>query len=453
MRRHPTRDLLRQFLVDELPDDTLDEVQGHVEGGCVSCLFTMRELMAHTEPDLLANLLVVFDPGSPAEERTERYARAVRQTFYRALTVGGERRLGPTLLAELERRPGAVRREAIRTAPRYQLFGFADFLAEESRCAGFHDVERAQELAELGVEVADVLDPAVYLSSVVHDRQALNRAFLGNARRVASDLFGSDRAFDDALVKLERGSESEIVRAEILSLLGSLRIDQARYAEARRILEEALDLFQTVAQREHQGRVLLQLAIVHGYAGEPEKAVEILGEATPLVDEEAGERPQLLARHSLSHWLVDAGDPLEALATFEKSQHLYDRFQDDPWFQLRRTWQEARIYAALGDAGRAESLFDDARQTATERELPYELAMINLELAVFHLHQGDTARVQQLAEEMVPIFRSRELHAHAMAAIYLFQHAARTQTATASLAKEILLYLRKARNNPYLPFR
>jgi hypothetical protein len=78
--------------------------------------------------------------------------------------------------------------------------------------------------------------------------------------------------------------------------------------------------------------------------------------------------------------------------------------------------------------------------------------MINLELAIFHLNQGDTAKVHQLAEEMAPIFRSRDLHAHAMAAIYLFQHAARTQTATAGLAKEVLLYLRRAQNNPYLRF-
>jgi tetratricopeptide (TPR) repeat protein len=452
MRRHPTRDLLRQFLVDELADDAAEEVQGHVERGCVSCLFTMRELMAHTEPDLFANLLRFCNPAIPAEERLARFDRAVRQTFYRALTVGGERRLGPTLLAELERRPAAARREAIRTALRYQLFGFADYLAEESRQAGFRDVVRAQELAELGVEVADVLDPSIYLPAVVQDRRALNRAFLGNARRVASDLFGADRAFEEARFHLEHGSDSEIVRGEVLSLLGSLRIDQTRYPEAFRVLEEALGLFRQIGQRQDEGKVLLKLAIVHGYAGEPERSVEVLVEAKPIIDEDGHERHVALARHGLSWWLVEAGDPLEALAIFEKARPHYDRFQDDPWFQLRRTWQEARIYAALGDATRAEPLFDDARHTATERELPYELAMINLELAIFHLNQGDTAKVHQLAEEMAPIFRSRDLHAHAMAAIYLFQHAARTQTATAGLAKEVLLYLRRAQNNPYLRF-
>lgn len=453
MGRHPTRDLLRQFLTAELSDDELDQVQSHVERGCVTCLFTMRELMAHTEPDLLANLLRFCDPALPDERRDEHYARAIRQTFYRTLALENERRLAPTLLAELDRRRPTLRREAIRTAPRYQLFGFADFLAEESRCAGFHDVARAQELAELSVEVSDALDPRIYLPSVVLDRQALSRAFLGNARRVAADLFGAERAFQDALFHLERGSESEIVRAEVLSLLGSLRIDQARYAEARRVLEECLDLFRQLGQRHEEGKVLFKLAKAYGEEGETKKATDTLAAAMPIIDEEGDDRLVVLVRHGLSWALVDAGDPLEALAVFEKAQYLYDRFQDDPWFQLRRTWQEGRIHAALGDPARAEPLFEEVRQAATERELPYELAMVNLELAVLHLDQGDTAKVQQLAEEMVPIFRSRELHAHAMAAIYLFQHAARTETATAGLAKEILVYLRRAQNNPYLPFR
>jgi tetratricopeptide (TPR) repeat protein len=453
MGRHPTRDLLRQFLTAELPEEELDDVQSHVELGCVTCMFTMRELMAHTEPDLLENLLHFCDPTLPDEERDERYARAIRQTFYRTLTLENERRLAPTLLAELDRRRPALRREAIRTAPRYQLFGFADYLAEESRTAGFRDVARAQELAELAVEVSDSLDPRIYLASVVLDRQALSRAFLGNARRVAGDLFGAERAFQDALFHLERGSESEIVRAEILSLLGSLRIDQARYPEAQRVLEESLDYYRQLGQRHDEGKVLFKLAKAWGYGGEADRAVGMMESAIPIIDEEGEDRLMALVRHGLSWWLVEAGDPLEALARFEKAKHLYDRFADDPWFQLRRTWQEARIHAALGDAARAESLFEEVRHAATERELPYELAMINLELAVLHLDRGDSAKVRQLAEEMVPIFRSRELHAHAMAAIYLFQHAARAQTATTTLAKEVLLYLRRAQNNPYLPFR
>lgn len=92
------------------------------------------------------------------------------------------------------------------------------------------------------------------------------------------------------------------------------------------------------------------------------------------------------------------------------------------------------------------------RQVATERDLPYELAMIDLELAALHLDRGDTARVRELAEQMVSVFHSGALHSHALAAVFLFQHAAHTETAMAGLVREVL-YLRRAQNNPYLPFR
>ncbi len=89
---------------------------------------------------------------------------------------------------------------------------------------------------------------------------------------------------------------------------------------------------------------------------------------------------------------------------------------------------------------------------AVDRELSYELAMVSLELAIVHLHRGETGRVQDLAEEMTPIFRSHELHRHALASMYLFRDRARADRATVGFLQEILGYLRRARNNPFLRF-
>ena len=53
---------------------------------------------------------------------------------------------------------------------------------------------------------------------------------------------------------------------------------------------------------------------------------------------------------------------------------------------------------------------------------------------------------------MAPVFRSHELHRHALAAVTLFRHAARSQAATAGLLQDLLRYLQRARNNPYARF-
>jgi tetratricopeptide (TPR) repeat protein len=454
MTDHPTREALDEFIRGGLSGEAAERIERHLQQErCFPCLMAAREVMAEAEMDLLENIhRFIQGIDLPESERDESFDAALRQAERRGAVVTAERAFGPELLAEIERRSPAARREVIRTAERYQLFGFAEHLCFESRDAVFYDIARALELAELATEVADSLDPRVYVARFTADQQALARAVLGNARRVASDLFGAEGAFQQALLLLEHGSVVSPVRAEIGSLLGSLRIDQGRYYEARIVLQEALDFHRSYESERAEGKVLMQLADTAGYAGNPEEAVEILHKAIPILESAGDDRLMTLAHRNLTDWMVDAGQALEALARYEKARPLYDQHFQGPSLLLRRRWLEGRIYAALGDAELATAAFEEIRATARNRELSYELAMASLELALVHLEQGNTGRVQDLAEEMTPIFRSHELHRHALAAMYLFRQAARTETASVGFVQEVLRYLRRARNNPYLRF-
>ena len=53
------------------------------------------------------------------------------------------------------------------------------------------------------------------------------------------------------------------------------------------------------------------------------------------------------------------------------------------------------------------------------------------------LEQGKTAEVRDLADEMVIVFRDLGVSREALAAVLLFQEAARRETATADLARDI----------------
>jgi tetratricopeptide (TPR) repeat protein len=454
MTDHPTPEALDEFIRGGLSEDASGRIERHLqEERCFPCLLAAREVMAEAELDLLENIhRFIQRTDLPESERDESFDAAVRQAERRGAVVTAERACGAELLAEIERRSPAARREVIRTAERYQLFGFAEHLCLESRAAVFHDVVRALELAELAGEVADSLDPRIYVARFTADLQALARAVLGNARRVASDLFGAEGAFQQALLLLEHGSTSSPAGADVGSLLGSLRIDQGRYYEARNVLQDAFDFHRSHESPRDEARILIQLADVEGYAGHPEKAVEILQRAVPLVESVNESRLQLQAHHNLTDWMVEAGEALEALARYEKTRPLYDRHSTEPSVRLRQRWLEGRIYAALGDAELATAALEEVRATARDRELSYELAMVSLELALVHLQQGHGGSVQDLAEEMTPIFRSHELHRHALAAMYLFRQAARSQTASVGFVQEVLRYLRRARNNPYQRF-
>jgi tetratricopeptide (TPR) repeat protein len=462
---HPTRDDLRRFVLTTLPEEADVEIERHLEGtgdlpGCETCLYAARELTPAAdlaqEDGIAAFAEILYgddDEGAAADDEgghalADVLARALRRRFL----VDREAALAPGLIEELDRRPPALRREVVRTARRYQLLGFAEALSERSREAGFLDPGRALELAELAVEVADVLDPRLYHPKLVADRQALARASVGNARRVASDLFGADRAFHEASALLALGSRAEVPRADLASLLASLRIDQARYPEARRLLEEARETYEAWQEPESVGRVLLKLGLAAGYSGEADEAVKLFTRAAKLLAAATDGRPVLQAHHNLANWLLERGDPLEALARFREALPLYERFDREPSSRLRRRWLEGKIHAGLGDLETARAAFEEVRAEATRRELGYELAMVSLELAILHLERGDSAAVRRLAGELVPAFHSRDLHRHALGALYLFQHAAQAETVTAAFTRDLLRYLQRARNNPYLRF-
>jgi len=452
---HPTRETLEQFFRGSVEAEVIERVEHHLEEeGCVQCVLAARKLLVEVEPERRENLgrFTQRDRYTDAE-RLESLEAGLQQSLCRGTLVSGEHTVAPELLTELERRSPAARREAIRATERYQLFGLAEYLSRASRRAVFRDVLRALEFAALAVEVADTLDPRIYGPRFSAEQQALARASLGNARRIASDLFGAERCFQEALLLIADGIDLTIVGADVGSLLGSLRIDQGRYLEARNVLEEARRSYQVHELRDDECKVLLKLANVEGYSGNSQRAAEILEDAVTLVEETADGRLRLQAHHNLTLWMVDAGQALEALARYRKAEVLYEEHCTQPSLALRRRWLEGRIYAALGDLDLARTAFEEVRTSAAERGLSYELAMVSLELAIVHLDRGETGRVQDLAEEMTPIFRSHELHRHALGAIYLFCHAAREETATTELLHEIVRYLERSRNNPYERFR
>ena len=53
---------------------------------------------------------------------------------------------------------------------------------------------------------------------------------------------------------------------------------------------------------------------------------------------------------------------------------------------------------------------------------------------------------------MLPIFRSRDVHREAIAALIVFQRAAASEQATQALVEELAAYLRRAAHQPGLPF-
>jgi hypothetical protein len=87
-----------------------------------------------------------------------------------------------------------------------------------------------------------------------------------------------------------------------------------------------------------------------------------------------------------------------------------------------------------------------------QRGSGYNAALVSLELAILDLEDGRRSDVRRLAEQLLWIFSSRSVHREALAALTLFREAVETETVTAELARRILAYLERARQDPTLRF-
>jgi hypothetical protein len=106
---------------------------------------------------------------------------------------------------------------------------------------------------------------------------------------------------------------------------------------------------------------------------------------------------------------------------------------------------EGRVAAGLGDHEQARQLLTKIRQTFLAEGNAFDAALASLDLSISNLAKGTTAEVRELADEMVIVFRDLDVAREPLAAALLFQEAARQETATAELARQVAASLTRAR--------
>jgi tetratricopeptide (TPR) repeat protein len=241
----------------------------------------------------------------------------------------------------------------------------------------------------------------------------------------------------------------------LLTLKANLRSDQRRFPEALSLLDRAFAAYlegdPEYRDRHQAGRVLINKSYVLQSMNEPERAILALREAEGLVDPERDRRLLLCLRHNLVDNLATAGHFEEARALFPDVEALC-RQSGSRLDEVRLRWIEGRIAAGLGDRAEARRIFLEVRREFLERDMAFDAALLSLELTVLSIEEGRTAEVRDLAEEMVEIFRSRDVHREVLAALAVFQAAATLDAATPDLARDLAAYLSRARREPGLRF-
>jgi len=104
----------------------------------------------------------------------------------------------------------------------------------------------------------------------------------------------------------------------------------------------------------------------------------------------------------------------------------------------------AKIDAGRGRREEARVGLGAVRQAFLDRRMPYEVALVSLELAVLLLEDGRTAEVRELAGPMLEIFTAQRIGREALATVEVFARAARQEAVTVEWTRDLLGKLRRA---------
>jgi tetratricopeptide (TPR) repeat protein len=390
--------------------------------------------------------------GSLGESAEDVLARHALDLAERADQLERERVRAPGLSRRLALLPREGRKVAIRRDSSFHTWSLCEWLIERCHDLVHEETSEAEELAECAVTVAEELDPKYYGEGLVRDIQARAWAAIAEVLRMSSDLRSSEEAFELAETLVADGTGDALEEGWILELKATLRRDQQRTEEAQRLLDEVVSIYRQYRDFHLVGRAFVQKGRAFGAAGDAESAIHWLRKGLALVDPAREPRLELQARHSLMLSLHESGRHREAWFMLQATRPDFVQ-HGGGLLSLRLRWLEGKIQLALGRLAEAEAALSQARRGFEGQENGFDAALVCLDLAGLYAGQGRASEMRRLAEEMLPIFSARDLHREAIAALIVFQQAARMERVNADLLEEIGTYLRRARRNYKLRFK
>jgi tetratricopeptide (TPR) repeat protein len=458
--QHPTREVLELFVNGRLSATETQTVSRHILTGCAECrdvaagMWQTGETPGDRPAAASASSLGKAATAEKPDSYDQVFDRVFRCIKEREAGAPREQAVARQLLEELmAQRVPARRLMIVANSSRFHNPLLCGLLIDESRTSGFEDPSQAIHSARLALAIAETLTEESCGGSEARDGLWCRAAAqLANALRVNNQHDEAQRTFlpVEELVR-EQGRIGLSDLAWVLDLRASLHRDFRQFDAASALLERVILIYQKLGQWNLLGRALLQRSAICGEVGDLETEMTLLRRSLDLLDPEEDPRTFLVARHNLIMALNQSGRSREAFALLFHTRPLYLRMGDRMTL-LRLRWVEGAVALGLSRLEQAEVAFREVRDAYIELSLDYDAAVISLELASVYVRQGRAGDLRHLAQEMLVVFTTREIHREALQALSFFCGAARMEGVGMALVREISDFLKQARNNPDLRF-
>lgn len=390
MRETPMRetphDETRDFLVDLLPIQKRPLL--HLLD-CEEC--KAFAVWAHTS--VPTPVMDEYGPAMDWVEIEEKAAGLMRN-------VSHQKTEADAWVAELMATPAGERAQAVKRLEKLRQPLVARRILEQGRALLARDVREAEEMARLGLAVAAACAdrPAGPSGIRIDDLKAHACSLLGDALRRRRLWREAEEAFQAAASYLT-GPLSSDERAVYCRRLALLRLEQGRFDEASGLLARAAGLFSDHGMLEAEADCWTVLGLLLLEEGEPEEALEPLGNAADKVSLDRSPRQAVQAGLALALAKAELGQVTSARRLVERCRTRYGRI-DDLEALLRVSWLEGRVASALGERARAVEILREVRQRFLERGSLLDAALATFDLALLLAEGERNTEIPELMDEI-----------------------------------------------------
>jgi tetratricopeptide (TPR) repeat protein len=438
----PSAAVLARFATEDATAEERAAVLAHLLAGCPVCRRALRLGGWHSPARELelsgADGALAAPPAGAYDAAFAAAAGAAHREFAR------QQLQAQPLLAEVDRLPHEEQELRVRNVRRYASPALSAAYVERSHAVRFSDhaeLVRFARLAVAAAEAAAALPPKG--KRALEDCRARAWAQLGNAHRIRAEIPEAGKAFAKARRYLAQGTGDPELRALVLHQLASLYRYQRDFSAAVAALEQAIAAYRACRDRSGEGGALVNLAIVHLYAGSPRSAIAPLERAIALLTP----RPLDLLRTAVHSFIVchlELGNPYLAHGLMAESEPHFRRCTDE-LVLVHRTWLQGKIDRELGLYLAAEARLLRVRDTFLDKDLPFEVAVVSLDLAEVFTLQRRVPEVVRTVGETIPVFQGLGVTRDLLAALLRLRELAHDQAAARALLRTVIGELEAAR--------
>lgn len=334
---HPGRALMERAIQGQASEAEIERLSEHALA-CPSC----RSQLANSFP------AAGRSPGSREEMLLSAPLHLAVLERERAI----ETLLATEEWASMRQLSRKLQQERVAESKACHTLAFINLLLVDLRLADTGD--QAEFIASLMVQAVKLVD-AARLGGLREDLQAQAWTEVANSRRCEARWRRAEDALAQAERLLAKGTGDPLVEARLLSVKASLQSDLGQRSEALTSLLHCKRLYSDAESWPLLSRVLVKEASVLVELIEPERALEALNQAIPLIRDQ---ETLLYAELGRSTCLLETNRLTAALKVYLQTQSQWAA-SPRKRIRLRSRFLGARLLEALGRQREAVKLFED----------------------------------------------------------------------------------------------